>query len=78
MVHCWNIAHCYEIIHRKPHAALTGAPMGRTPSNGQPDKAQYRVVFLGAAKVGKSAIIHQFLYEKFLHDYSATVEEFHR
>ncbi|XP_022665362.1 GTP-binding protein Rhes-like isoform X3 [Varroa destructor] len=63
---------------RKPHAALTGAPMGRTPSNGQPDKAQYRVVFLGAAKVGKSAIIHQFLYEKFLHDYSATVEEFHR
>ncbi|XP_003743750.1 ras-related protein Rap-2a [Galendromus occidentalis] len=63
---------------RKPHNTLTGTPTGRTPSNGQPDKAQYRVVFLGGAKVGKSAIIHQFLYEKFLHDYSATVEEFHR
>ncbi|KAL1467250.1 hypothetical protein MTO96_026226 [Rhipicephalus appendiculatus] len=31
-----------------------------------------------SSRVGKSAIVHRFLHDRFLHDYSATVEEFHR
>ncbi|XP_075558178.1 GTP-binding protein Rhes-like [Dermacentor variabilis] len=42
-----------------------------------PAKDQYRVVVLGAARVGKTAIVHQFLYDEFPVDYFATVEEFH-
>uniref|UniRef100_A0A023G816 Putative gtp binding protein n=1 Tax=Amblyomma triste TaxID=251400 RepID=A0A023G816_AMBTT len=44
---------------------------------GHPAKDQYRVVVLGAARVGKTAIVHQFLYDEFPVDYFATVEEFH-
>ncbi|KAK8764900.1 hypothetical protein V5799_032495 [Amblyomma americanum] len=39
---------------------------------------KYRLVVLGGPRVGKSAIVHRFLHDRFLHDYSATVEEFHR
>lgn len=38
---------------------------------------KYRLVVLGAARVGKTAIVHQFLYDEFPVDYFATVEEFH-
>ncbi|KAK8766992.1 hypothetical protein V5799_006231, partial [Amblyomma americanum] len=38
-------------------------------------KDHYRVVVLGAARVGKTAIVHQFLYDEFPVDYFATVEE---
>ncbi|KAK8779502.1 hypothetical protein V5799_019157 [Amblyomma americanum] len=44
---------------------------------GHPAKDHYRVVVLGAARVGKTAIVHQFLYDEFPVDYFATVEEFH-
>ncbi|XP_064478956.1 GTP-binding protein Rhes-like [Ornithodoros turicata] len=40
-------------------------------------KDQYKLVVLGAARVGKTAIVHQFLYDEFPVDYFATVEEFH-
>lgn len=41
-------------------------------------KQQHRVVVMGAAKVGKTCIISQFLYDKFNLRYKQTVEELHR
>ncbi|XP_047499074.1 ras-related protein Rap-1b-like isoform X1 [Penaeus chinensis] len=42
-----------------------------------PTKRRYRVVVMGAAKVGKTAIINQFLYDSFTPKYTRTVEEMH-
>lgn len=36
-----------------------------------------RLVFLGAAGVGKTALIHRFLRDRFEHKYTRTVEELH-
>ncbi|XP_031145014.1 RASD family member 3 [Sander lucioperca] len=36
-----------------------------------------RLVFLGAARVGKSALIRRFLHDSFEHKYTRTVEELH-
>ncbi|XP_046363407.1 ras-related protein Rap-1b-like [Haliotis cracherodii] len=41
-------------------------------------RAHYRIVVMGAAAVGKSAIISQFLYDRFVKEYKATVEDLHR
>ncbi|KAG8311463.1 hypothetical protein J6590_043379 [Homalodisca vitripennis] len=41
-------------------------------------KEHHRVVVMGAARVGKSSIISQFLYDRFLSRYRETVEELHR
>lgn len=41
-------------------------------------KDHLRLVLLGAARVGKTAIVQQLLYNKFPTGYSATVEEMHR
>ncbi|KFM70010.1 hypothetical protein X975_10142, partial [Stegodyphus mimosarum] len=41
-------------------------------------KGHYRLVLMGAACVGKTAIVHQFLYEQFPSEYSPTVEELYR
>eukprot|EP00105_Crassostrea_gigas_P037474 XP_019921622.1 PREDICTED: ras-related protein Rap-1b [Crassostrea gigas] len=38
----------------------------------------YRLTIMGAAGVGKSCIISQFLYDRFISEYKETVEEFHR
>lgn len=67
---------------------ISSSPVGRIirPSAGpasaagtdQERPSHYRLVVLGGPRVGKSAIIHRFLHDRFLHDYSATVEEFHR
>ena len=38
---------------------------------------KFEVLVLGAFKVGKSSIVNQFLYNKFLEDYHPTVEEFY-
>ncbi|XP_052068821.1 GTP-binding protein Rhes-like [Mytilus californianus] len=42
------------------------------------NEVHYRIVVLGAAGVGKSSIISQFLYERFNSEYKETVEELHR
>ncbi|GFR79144.1 Ras-related protein RABD2a [Elysia marginata] len=39
--------------------------------------SQYRIAVMGPAAVGKSAIVHQFLYGKFQPDYKKTVEDMH-
>ncbi|XP_062609760.1 ras-related protein Rap-2c-like [Saccostrea cucullata] len=44
----------------------------------QDDKLHYRLTIMGAAGVGKSCIISQFLYDHFINEYKETVEEFHR
>lgn len=44
----------------------------------QLQKEHHRVVMMGSAKVGKSSIISQFLYDKYLSRYKETVEELHR
>ncbi|XP_053665442.1 ras-related protein Rap-2b-like [Anopheles marshallii] len=41
-------------------------------------KERHRVTMMGAARVGKSSIISQFLYEKYLSRYKQTIEEMHR
>ncbi|KAB7505188.1 Dexamethasone-induced Ras-related protein 1 [Armadillidium nasatum] len=45
--------------------------------DGEP-KRRFQVVLLGGARVGKTAIISQFLYDKELQSYKPTVEELHR
>lgn len=40
-------------------------------------KEQRRIVVLGAAKVGKSSIIQQFLYDQFSKRYNRTIEDLH-
>lgn len=40
-------------------------------------KSRYKVVVLGAARVGKTAIVHQFLYDSFPTKYRRTVDEMH-
>ena len=42
------------------------------------DKSRYRIVVMGSAGVGKSAIISQFLYDNFQFEYNQTVEELHQ
>ena len=67
-----------------------GPPKRRTQSSSaelQPSGAQrrqrllakdrYRVVVMGAAAVGKTCIISRLLYERFVSEYKATVEELH-
>ncbi|GAA6221641.1 GTP-binding protein Rhes-like [Lates japonicus] len=44
-------------------------------SSGRPNTV--RLVFLGAAGVGKSALIHRYLHDRFEHKYTRTVEELH-
>ncbi|XP_037286532.2 GTP-binding protein Rhes [Rhipicephalus microplus] len=58
-------------------SVLQPPPQEDTHHSHHPAKDQYRVVVLGAARVGKTAIVHQFLYDEFPADYFATVEEFH-
>ena len=41
-------------------------------------KDHYRLVVMGAAGVGKTCIVNRFLYENFISEYKATVEELHR
>ncbi|KAF3687914.1 GTP-binding protein Rhes Ras -like protein enriched in striatum [Channa argus] len=45
------------------------------PQSGSPNSV--RLVFLGAAGVGKSALIHRFLHDRFELKYTRTVEELH-
>ncbi|MBN3306881.1 RASD family member 3 [Amia ocellicauda] len=41
------------------------------------DKTTVRLVFFGAAGVGKTALIQRFLHDRFEHKYKRTVEELH-
>lgn len=60
-------------------AAVTKDSSGVKSSSEYPKlKEQHRVVMMGSAKVGKSSIISQFLYDKYLTRYRETVEELHR
>lgn len=67
--------------HRLRLPSLTAAI--RSTSHHKPDfsqlpKEEHRIVMMGSAKVGKSSIISQFLYDKYLTRYRETVEELHR
>lgn len=46
-------------------------------SAGAPGHARHKIVMMGAAKVGKSSLISQFLYGTFSTKYKRTVEEMH-
>lgn len=46
-------------------------------SSGPCVKDHYKLVVMGASRVGKSAIIQQFLYNRYPQKYVPTVEEFH-
>lgn len=47
------------------------------PNNNESNSA-VRIAVMGVARVGKSSLIHQFLYGEVPRQYSATVEELHR
>jgi len=53
---------------------LTQSESGRKSSE---SSIRHKIVVMGAAKVGKSAIINQFLYNIFIPKYKRTVEEMH-
>jgi len=40
-------------------------------------KDRYRIVVMGSSGVGKSCIISRLMYEQFLSEYKATVEDLH-
>lgn len=68
----------------KDESGPGGAEGGAAGGSKDPDadkeadkKRRYRVVVMGAAKVGKTAIINQFLYDSFTAKYTRTVEEMH-
>ncbi len=48
------------------------------PNSPLTKNGQYRIIVMGAAGVGKTCIISQFLYETFHTQYKPTVEELHR
>jgi len=48
-----------------------------TGADGDFSKDRYRIVVMGAAAVGKTCIISRLLYESFVSEYKATVEELH-
>ena len=41
-------------------------------------KEQFRIVVMGAAGVGKTCLVSQFMYDRFLSEYKPTVEDLHR
>jgi len=47
------------------------------PSSDPADVTRHKIVVMGAARVGKSSLITQFLYGKFSSKYKRTVEEMH-
>lgn len=47
------------------------------PSSDLADVTRHKIVVMGAARVGKSSLITQFLYRKFSSKYKRTVEEMH-
>lgn len=65
--------HDHHHHHPVRHAILANGT--NTSSN---VKELYRVVVMGKAKVGKTAIVSQFLYDRFVPEYKPTVEELHR
>ncbi|XP_068251096.1 ras-related protein rapA isoform X2 [Palaemon carinicauda] len=59
-------------------SAAAGTSSGSTDKgDNESKKKRYRIVVMGAAKVGKTAIINQFLYDSFTPKYTRTVEEMH-
>ncbi|XP_076459962.1 dexamethasone-induced Ras-related protein 1-like [Babylonia areolata] len=46
--------------------------------NNAPPENCFRLVVLGSAKVGKTALVHRFLFNRFDDTYTPTIEDFHR
>ncbi|CAM1324738.1 Uncharacterised protein g8764 [Pycnogonum litorale] len=63
-----------------PGPALKGtvSVCGSGPTESSKPRNLYRVTLMGAARVGKTAIINQFLHERFISNYKPTVEELHK
>lgn len=61
-----------------PRSPFLASLLRRQSKNDHPQikfKEQRRIVVLGAAKVGKSSIIQQFLYDQFSKRYNRTIED---
>lgn len=65
--------HCRKIPIRTDSLLSTIAEA----SAGVSVKDHYKLVVMGASRVGKSAVIQRFLYNNFPVKYTPTVEEFH-
>lgn len=61
-----------------PSTSPTGNGVIAAPAMGQQPSTAVRIAVMGAARVGKSSLIHQFLYGRVPKQYNATVEELHR
>lgn len=63
---------------RLPSLSAAIRSSSHKPEFDQRRKEEHRIVVMGSARVGKSSIISQFLYDKFLPRYRETIEELHR
>lgn len=66
-----------RLTHRTGSTSSTGSS-GSCPQSPLTGKGQYRIVVMGATRVGKTAILSQFLHSHFPVSYKATVDELHR
>lgn len=67
---------CHRL--RLPSISTVIRTQTHKPECGTMRKEQHRVVMMGAARVGKTSIISQFLYDRYQSRYQQTVEELHR
>ncbi|XP_050718066.1 ras-related protein RabZ-like [Eriocheir sinensis] len=56
----------------------TSLPLGNKRAMKPPAKNCFRLVVLGASRVGKTSIVSRFLNNKFEDSYTPTIEDFHR
>lgn len=63
-----------------PGPALKGtlSVCGAGPTEAVKPRDLYRITIMGAARVGKTAIINQFLFDNFISKYKPTIEELHK
>lgn len=59
-------------------STCSNSSSGGSGSGSTTMKIRRRVVMMGAARVGKTSIIKQFLYDQFPDRYKETIEELHR
>ena len=66
-----------RIYRQNSTARPTSVPL-LTEAETAPAKNCHRLIILGSAKVGKTAIVKRFLANKFDDKYTPTIEDFHR
>ncbi|KAK2706404.1 ras-related protein Rap-2b-like isoform X2 [Artemia franciscana] len=69
---------CNSCLEANPSPSTTDLMNSIITESQIPPKKHYKVVIMGAANVGKTSLVSQFLYDTFTTRYKKTVEEYHR